>query len=64
MKLYQLTVHKTPEEEQREAEEEEEVELPRVDNMKQFQGRMSPLSLNPFEEGDARKKQDMSSVAL
>lgn len=35
MKLYQLTVEVTPEKE----EEEEEVTIPSVDNMKQFQGR-------------------------
>lgn len=33
MKLYELMVHRNPEE-----EEEEEVTIPRVDNMEQFQG--------------------------
>ncbi|XP_035022234.1 VIP36-like protein isoform X1 [Hippoglossus stenolepis] len=36
MKLYQLTVERTPEEE-KEVEEEEEVIIPRVDDMEQFQ---------------------------
>lgn len=34
MKLYQLTIHRNPEEE----EEEEEVTVPRVDHMKPFEG--------------------------
>lgn len=36
MKLYQLTVERTPEEEE---EEQEDVTLPRVDDMEQFHGR-------------------------
>lgn len=37
MKVYQLTVERTPEE-----QEEEEVTIPTVDNVRQFQGRSSP----------------------
>lgn len=42
LKLYQLTV-------QRGAEEEEEVTIPRVDNINMFQGRNHPKSINLFD---------------
>lgn len=35
MKVYQLTVERTPEEEQ----EDEELTVPRIDDMKQFEGK-------------------------
>lgn len=38
MKLYQLTVHRTPEEEEGEAAEAA-LELPRVDHMEQYRGK-------------------------
>lgn len=49
MKVYQLTVHRTPEEEQQEEAAEEELELPIVENMEQFRGETSPLSLSHWE---------------
>lgn len=51
MKLYQLTVHRTPEEEEAEAAEAA-LEFPRVDHMEHYRGKMSPPSLDPSEEGD------------
>lgn len=51
MKLYQLTVHRTPEEEEVEAAEAA-LEFPRVDHMEQYRGKTSPPSLDPSEEGD------------
>lgn len=50
MKLYQLTVHRTPEEEREAAEEE--LQLPRVDHMEQYRGKTSSPSVKPSEEGD------------
>lgn len=49
MKLYQLTVERTPEEEK---EEEEEVTIPSVDNMQQYQGRFEhgPVSSSFSED--------------
>lgn len=49
MKLYQLTVHRTPEEEQQEEAADEELELPIVENMEQFRGEMSLASLSHCE---------------
>lgn len=43
LKLYQLTV-------QRSAEEEEEVTIPRVDNIDMFQGKNHPISINLFNK--------------
>lgn len=54
MKLYQLTVHRTPEEEQEEAAEEE-LELPIVENMEQFRGETSPPPLSRCEVDDTQK---------
>lgn len=51
MKLYQLTVPRTPEEEEAEAAEAA-LEFPRVDHMEQYRGKTSPPSLDPSEEGD------------
>lgn len=42
MKLYELTVERTPQE----AEEGEVVTIPRVDNMEQFQGKCSTIIIN------------------
>ena len=41
MKLYQLTVHRTAEEEE---EEEKEVTIPSVDHIEHFQGICRPLA--------------------
>lgn len=60
MKLYQLTVHRTPEEEQEEAAEEE-LELPIVENMEQFRGKMSQTSLSRCEVTTPRRGRDMSA---
>lgn len=57
MKLYQLTVHRTPEEEEAEAAEAA-LEFPRVDHMEQYRGKTSPPSLDPSEKGD---KQDRTT---
>lgn len=54
MKLYQLTVHRTPEEEEAEAAEAA-LEFPRVDHMEQYRGKTSPPSLDPSEEGDEQE---------
>lgn len=42
MKLYELTVERTPQE----AEEGEVVTIPRVDNMEQFQGKCSTIIID------------------
>lgn len=60
MKLYQLTVHKTPEEEQEEAAEEQ-LDLPIVENIEQYRGETSPLSLSCCEVGDTHKGRDLSA---
>lgn len=59
MKLYQLTVHRTPEEEEAEAAEAA-LEFPRVDHMEQYRGKTSP-PLDPSEEGD---ESSFQSIAL
>lgn len=45
LKLYQLTV-------QRSAEEEEEVTIPRVDNINLFQGKNYPISIHLSDKAD------------
>jgi len=63
MKLYQLTVERTEED-----QEEEEVTIPRVDNMEQFQGKCSSAIFMPksaaVSENNLSQSRDKISLWL